>query len=128
VPRRRQHQRRILPEDHLNVGSRTGGAHITYWTGEGDDVANVRPVGDDDRVAGTFFHEGGLVHQHVIVRDDASAPVAEIERDTASLDRRVLVAAPLVCHLIGRPKRHFGPDSAIGRIAPHRRTAGPAAP
>ena len=27
--------------------------------------------------------------------------------------RRVLVAAPLVCHLIGRPKRHFDPDSAI---------------
>jgi hypothetical protein len=49
----------------------------------------------------------------VIVRDDASAPVAEIERDTASLDRRVLVAAPLVCHLIGRPKRHFDPDSTI---------------
>ena len=117
MPRRRQHRRQILTEDHLNVGSRTGGSRITYWTGEGPDLANVRPVGDDDlppvvdlvkdevirelaeawnvvdddgvvfslrrykaadhpsydvvvdddRVAGTFFYEGGLVHQHVIV-------------------------------------------------------------
>jgi len=203
VTRRKEHRRRILTEDHLNLGSRTGGSRITYWTGEGPDLATVRPVGDedlpplvdlvkdevvrelaeawdvvdddgvvfsvrrykaadhpsydvvvdDDRVAGTFFYEGGVVHQHVIVRDDASAPVAEIdtrdhvhhlrarhgadlaacrrtydpsgndeigeiwsvdiEGDSGTLDRRVLVAAPLVCHLIGRPKRHLDPDSTI---------------
>jgi hypothetical protein len=203
VSRRSRHRSAILNEDHLNVGSRTGGARISYWTGDGPDLARVRPVGDHDlpdlvdmvkdevirklaeawdvvddhgtvfslrryegadhpsydvvvdgdRVVGTFFHEGGLVHEHVIVRDDASAPVAEIdtrdhvrhvhrlrgadlaacrrtydpsgndelgeiwsvdiEGDTGPLDRRVLVAAPLVCHLIGRPKRHFDPDSTI---------------
>ena len=200
---RAQHRRRILTEDHLNVGSRTGGGRLTYWTGDGPDVAEVRGVGehdlslitdfvkdevirelaeawdvvdddgtvfslrryqgadhpsydvvvDGDRVAGTFFHEGGLVHQHVIVRDDASAPVAEIdtehhvrrlrerhgtelaacrrtfdpsgndeageiwsvdiEDDVGSLDRRVVIAAPLVCHLIEHRKRHFDPDSTI---------------
>jgi hypothetical protein len=203
MARRKQRRRRILSEDHLNVGARAGGARITYWSGEGPDLANVRPIGDNDlpplvdfvkdevirklaeawdvidedgtvfslrryegsdhpsydvvvdgdRVAGTFFHEGGLVHQHVIVRDDASAPVAEIETrdhvhhlhsrhgadlaacrrtfdpsgndeageiwsvdiegDTGALDRRVMIAAPLVCHLIGPPKRHFDPDSTI---------------
>jgi hypothetical protein len=187
----------------LNVGSRTGGGRISYWTDDGPELAIVRPVGDrdlpelvdmvkdemvrqlseawdvadddgtvfslrrykaadhpsfdvvvdDDRVAGTFFHEGGLVHQHVIVRDDASAPVAEIdtrdhvrhvhrlrggdlaacrrtydpsgndelgeiwsvdiESDTGPLDRRVLIAAPLVCHLIEHAKRHLDPDSTI---------------
>jgi hypothetical protein len=197
------HRPAILNQDHLNVGSRTGGARISYWTGAGPDLARVRPVADHDlpelvdmvkdevirklaeawdvvddrgivfslrryegadhpsydvvvdgdRVVGTFFHEGGLVHEHVIVRDDASAPVAEIdtrehirhvhrlrgadlaacrrtydpsgndelgeiwsvdiESETGPLDRRVLVAAPLVCHLIGRPKRHFDPDSTI---------------
>jgi hypothetical protein len=175
---------------------------MTYWSGEGPDLADVRPVDgenlpalvdmvkdevvrklaeaweivddngvvfslrryagadhpsfdvvDDDRVLGTFFHEGGLVHQHVIVRDDASAPVAEIdtrrhvhrleerhgaelaacrrtfdgagndptadvwsvdiERDSGALDRRVLVAAPLVCNLMVRQARHFDPDSTI---------------
>jgi hypothetical protein len=203
VPRRRQHRSPLLNQDHLNVGSRTGSGRITYWTGEGPDLAHVKPIGegrlpdlvdmvkdevvrtlaeawdvvdddgvvfslrryegadhpsydvvvDGDRVAGTFFHEGGLVHQHVIVRDDASAPVAEIdtrdhvrhvhrlhgpelaacrrtydpsgndelgeiwsvdiEGDTGALDRRVLIAAPLVCHLIGHAKRHFDPDSTI---------------
>jgi len=203
VSRRRPRPRRILTEDHLNVGSRTGGARITYWTGTGADLATVRAVGggdlpdlvdmvkdevirklaeawevvdddgivfslrryegsdhpsfdvvvDDDRVAGTFFHEGGLVHQHVIVRDDMSAPVAEIQTrhhlhelrerhgaelaecrrtfdpagndptgeiwsiditgDTGSLDRRVVVAAPLVCHLIAHQERKFDPDSTI---------------
>lgn len=203
MARRKQHHRRILTQAHLNVGSRTGGARITYWTGEGPDLAHVRAVGDsdlpplvdlvkdevirklaeawdvvdddgtvfslrryegadhpsydvvvdDDRVAGTFFHEGGLVHEHIIVRDDAAAPVAEIdtrhhvhtlrerhgvdvaacrrtfdpsgndesgeiwsvdiERETDPLDRRVVVASPLVCHLIGRPKRHLDPDSTI---------------
>jgi hypothetical protein len=203
VPRRSDHGRALLNQDHLNVGSRTGGGRITYWTGDGPDLAVVEPVGahdlpelvdmvkdevvrklaeawdivddggavfslrryqgadhpsydvvvDGDRVAGTFFHEGGLVHQHVIVRDDASAPVAEIdtrdhvrhvhrlhgadlaacrrtydpsgsdeageiwsvdiERDASSLDRRVLIAAPLVCHLIGHRKRHLDPDSTI---------------
>ena len=175
---------------------------MTYWSGEGPDLASVRAVEgdnlpglvdmvkdevvrklaeaweivdedgvvfslrryegadlpsfdvvDDDRVVGTFFHEGGLVHQHVIVRDDAAAPVAEIdthhhvhrveerhgaelaacrrtfdgagndptadvwsvdiEKDTGVLDRRVLVAAPLVCNLMVRPARHFDPDSTI---------------
>ena len=203
MARRRHHARRLLTEDHLNVGSRTGGSRITYWTGTGADLATVRAVGgadlpelvdmvkdevirklaeawhvddedgtvfalrryegaahpsfdvvvDSDRVAGTFFHEGGLVHQHVIVRDDASAPVAEIETrhhlhllrerhgaelaecrrtfdpagndptgeiwsvditdETGSLDRRVLVAAPLVCHMIAHQERTFDPDSTI---------------
>jgi len=120
---------------------------------EAADHPSYDVVVDDDRSVGTFFYEGGLVHERVIVRDDASAPVAEIEthdhihalnerhgshlarcrrtfdppgndvgdevwsvdieRAPDSLDRRVLVAAPLVCHLIGRPKRHFDPDSAI---------------
>ena len=120
---------------------------------EGADHPSYDVVVDDDRVVGTFFHEGGLVHEHVIVRDDASAPVAEIdtrdhvrhvhrlrgadlaacrrtydpsgndelgeiwsvdiEQETGPLDRRVLVAAPLVCHLIGRQKRHFDPDSTV---------------
>lgn len=110
-------------------------------------------VVDKDRVLGTFFHEGGLVHEHVIVRDDTSAPVAEIdtghhvhrlhalhgaelaacrrtfdpagndptgeiwsvdiEGATAPLDRRVLVAAPLVCQLIGHHERTFDPDSTV---------------
>ena len=203
MARRRQHPRRLLTEDHLNVGSRTDTARITYWTGTGADLATVRAVGPDDlpalmdmvkdelirtlaeawdvddadgtvfslrryegadhpsydvvvdgdRVVGTFFHEGGLVHQHVIVRDDASAPVAEIEThhhvhqlreqdgaelaecrrtydpagndptgeiwsiditgETGPLDRRVLVAAPLVCHLIAHQERRFDPDSTI---------------
>ena len=203
MPPRRTHRPPLLNQDHLNVGSRTGGSRLTYWTGEGPDLAIVRPVDDDklpelvdmfkdevvrkldeawnivdddgtifslrryggadhpsydvvvdgDRVAGTFFHEGGLVHQHVIVRDDAAAPVAEIdtrhhvrhihrftgaelaacrrtydpsgndelgeiwevdiEGDLGSLDRRVVVAAPLVCHLIEHRKRHFDPDSTI---------------
>jgi hypothetical protein len=203
VPRGRQRHRRLLTEDHLNVGSRTGTPRITYWAGTGADLATVRPVGaddlpelvdmvkdevirklaeawdigdrdgtvfslrryagadhpsydvvvDGDRVIGTFFHEGGLVHQHVIVRDDASAPVAEIETrhhvhhlrelngaelaecrrtfdpagndptgeiwsiditgEIGPLDRRVLVAAPLVCHLIAHQERRFDPDSTI---------------
>jgi hypothetical protein len=203
VARHRHGRPPILTEDHLNVGSRTGGARISYWTGTGPDLAIVRPVGaddlpeladivkdqvirklaeawdvdddqstvfslrryegadhpsydvvvDGDRVAGTFFHEGGLVHQHVIVRDDTSAPVAEIETrdhvhrlrerhgaelaecrrtydpsgndpageiwsvdirgDPGALDRRVLVAAPLVCHLIAHQERTFDPDSTI---------------
>ena len=36
-----------------------------------------------------------------------------IERDADLIDRRTLVAAPLICHLIGHPKRHVDPDCAI---------------
>jgi hypothetical protein len=104
-------------------------------------------------VLATFFCEGGLLHEEVVVRDDATAPVAEIrthhhlhelrelhgrrlaschrtfdpagndphdevwfvhiEPDADVLDRRALVAAPLVCHLIGHPKRHIDPDCTI---------------
>ena len=110
----------------------------------------VDPSGD---VLATFFCEGGLLHEDVVVRDDATAPVAElrtrrhvhelrelhglrlascrrtfdpagndphdevwsvrIEPHADVLDRRALVAAPLVCHLIGHPKRHIDPDCTI---------------
>jgi len=123
---------------------------------EGADHPSFDVVVDDDRVVGTFFVEGGLLHEHVLVRDDASAPVAEMEtRDRVHevrerhgerlaacrrtveglgndrsdevwtvevephegvLDRRVLVAAPLVCHLIGNPMRHFDPDSELALV------------
>ena len=120
---------------------------------EGSDHLSYDVVVDDDRVIGTFFCEGGLLHEHVIVRDDAAAPVAEIATDhrvhelrerhgdllatcrrtadwagndpddevwgvqiaphEGDLDRRVLVAAPLVCHLVGHRKRGLDPDSTI---------------
>ena len=111
---------------------------------------------DGDPIA-TFLCEGGLLHEHVVVRDDATAPVADIEThhhrhelrelggeplascrrvlDAAGndpsgeiwhlgieadndevLDRRALVAAPLVCHLIGHPKRHVDPECAIAIV------------
>jgi hypothetical protein len=123
---------------------------------EGADHPSYDVIVDGDRVVGTFFAEGGLVHQHVLVRDDAAAPVAEmdthhrvhelrerdgdllaacrrtvdplgndvddevwsvdIEAHAGALDRRVLVAAPLVCHLISHSKRQFDPDSTIGSL------------
>jgi hypothetical protein len=110
----------------------------------------VDPGGD---ILATFLCEGGLLHEEVLVRDEATAPVAElqthghlhelrelhgprlascgrvfdpagndpydevwsvrIEPDAEVLDRRALVAAPLVCHLTGHPKRHIDPDCAI---------------
>src|SRR6266566_1798332 len=36
-----------------------------------------------------------------------------IERDAHSLDRRALVATPLVCHLIRHPKRHIDLDCTV---------------
>ena len=120
---------------------------------EGADHPSFDVVVDDDLVIGTFFCQGGLVHQHVVVRDDASAPVAEMETHhrvhelrerhgellaacrrtfdpsgnnaddevwsveigphAGALDRRVLVAAPFVCHLISPSRRHLDPDSEI---------------
>ena len=53
------------------------------------------------------------------VRAAVRSVLAPLRRDSPRVaplgghDRRVLVAAPLVCHLIGPPKRHFDPDSAI---------------
>ena len=101
----------------------------------------------------TFLCQGGLLHEHVVVRDDATAPVAtirtrhhlhelrelhgqrlatcrrvvdpagndtddevwgvEITDAAAPLDRRALVAAPLVCHLMEHPKRHIDPDCMV---------------
>ncbi len=125
---------------------------------EGADHPSYDVIVDGDRVLGTFFVEGGLIHQHVVVRDDAAAPVAEIETHrrvhelrerhgerlaacrrtvdplgndvddevwsvdiephvgAAALDRRVLIAAPLVCHLIGHPKRTLDPDSEVAQL------------
>jgi hypothetical protein len=110
-------------------------------------------VDADGQQLGTFFCRGGMLHEHVVVRDETSAPVAEmdtedhvhelrarhgpklaacrrtydppgndisdevwsvtIEPAAGPLDRRVLAAAPLVCHLIGHPKRHIDPDCTI---------------
>jgi len=39
-----------------------------------------------------------------------------IERPPELLDRRALVAAPLVCHLSAFPKRHLDPEGAVGIV------------
>lgn len=105
----------------------------------------------------TFLCEGGVLHDHVLVRDDAAAPVAEVETrhhshdlrarggdrlascrrvldtggndstgevwhfhvepgDDAVLDRRALLAMPLVCQLVGHPRRHVDPDCTVALI------------
>ena len=114
-------------------------------------------VADDGGVLATFFCDGGVIHQHVIVRDDAAAPVAavtvhhhvhelrmlhgdrvascnrvrdplgndtsdevwhlHVEPDTDLMDRRALVAMPLVCHLMAFPKRHIDPDCTLAVAA-----------
>lgn len=123
---------------------------------EASDHPSYDVVSPDDSVLATFFCEGGLLHEHLVVRDEATAPVArmrthhhvhEIEElhgerlaacqrlfdpagndihdevwrvriETAAhvLDRRALVAAPLVCHLTGHPKRHIDPDCMIAEV------------
>jgi hypothetical protein len=110
-------------------------------------------VDPDGEPLATFFCEGGVLHEHVLVRDSAAAPVAHmdtrrhvheitelhgerlascrrmfdpagndahdevwsvhIEKAGHVLDRRALVAAPLICHLIGHRKRHVDPDCMI---------------
>jgi hypothetical protein len=117
MSRRKQHRRRILSEDHLNVGARAGGARITYWSGEGPDLANVRPIGDNDLRPLVDFVKDEVIRKLAEAWDvndeDGEIWSVDIEGDTGSLDRRVMIAAPLVCHLIGHPKRHFDPDSTI---------------
>jgi hypothetical protein len=136
-----------------------GGTVFSLRRYEAAEHPSYEVVDGREQPLGTFFCEGGLLHEHVLVRDDASAPVAEMEthrhlhevrerhgdrlaacrrvfdpagndphdevwslelteagQATQVLDRRVLVAAPLVCHLIGHPKRHIDPDCAIASV------------
>src|SRR5438067_2265066 len=126
---------------------------------EAADHPSYDVLAPDGTPIATFFCEGGMLHEHVLIRDAATAPVAEmrtrhhlheitelhgerlaacrrvfdpagndthdevwgltIERAAAGpLDRRALVPAPLVCHLIGHPKRHIDPDCMIAGTLP----------
>ena len=113
-------------------------------------------IGDDGEPLGTYFCEGGTLHEQFVVRDDASAPVANmrtrrhihelrelhgpglascrrvldrygddplqevwelhIETDDDLLDRRVLLAAPLVSSLASHPKRHIDASCNVAGV------------
>jgi hypothetical protein len=98
MSRRKQHRRRILSEDHLNVGARAGGARITYWSGEGPDLANVRPIGDNDLPPLVDFVKDEVIRKLAEAWDvnyeNGEIWSVDIEGDTGSLDRRVMIAAP----------------------------------
>jgi hypothetical protein len=110
-------------------------------------------IGDDGEPLGTYFCEGGALHEQFVVRDDASAPVANmrtrhhihelrelhgrgiascrrvldrygddplqevwelhIESNDDLLDRRAILAAPLVSALASHPKRHIDASCSI---------------
>jgi hypothetical protein len=120
---------------------------------EAGDHPSYIVVDDNDEPLGTFFCEGGALHEEIVVRDEAAAPVAElstrhhvhelrelhgsglascrrvvdrygddplqevwelhIESNDDLVDRRVLLAAPMVSALTSHPKRHLDPSCAV---------------
>jgi hypothetical protein len=143
------------PAEEWRVGD-DNGTIFTILRYDPADHPSYVTVDEDAEPLGTFLCEGGLLHEHVVVRDETSAPVAtmrtrhhehelralhgpplatcervaehydddplqeiwrlRIETDDDLLDRRVLLAAPLVCALTSHPKRHLDPQCTIAAV------------